>query len=192
MQRHELIEAMQALGLKGMAGAFDEIFSLAVKRQRAPEAIMGELLKAEQTEPQMRSIRYRISAVKLPETKDLIGFEFEETPINAPLVRSLHEGDFLAGKRNIVLVGEAGTGKTHLAIAIAANVVRNSARGRFRQSAGIGSAQWPRRAHRTAIGAAGPHRARRAWLSALRQIVRAVAVSSDLEALREDIDHRDH
>jgi DNA replication protein DnaC len=131
MQRHELIEAMQALGLKGMAGAFDEIFSLAVKRQRAPEAIMGELLKAEQTEPQMRSIRYRISAVKLPETKDLIGFEFEETPINAPLVRSLHEGDFLAGKRNIVLVGEAGTGKTHLAIAIAANVVRNSARGRF-------------------------------------------------------------
>jgi hypothetical protein len=90
MQRHELIEAMQALGLKGMAGAF------AVKRQRAPEAIIGELLKAEQTERQMRSIRYRISAVKLPETKDLIGFEFEETPINAPLVRSLHEGDFLA------------------------------------------------------------------------------------------------
>jgi len=131
MQRHELIEAMQALGLKGMAGAFDEIFSLAVKRQRAPEAIIGELLKAEQTERQMRSIRYRISAVKLPETKDLIGFEFEETPINAPLVRSLHEGDFLAEKRNIVFVGEAGTGKTHLAIAIAANVVRNGARGRF-------------------------------------------------------------
>jgi len=39
---------------------------------------------------------------------------FEGTPINEELVRSLHAGSFLPGRRNIVLVGGTGTGKTHL------------------------------------------------------------------------------
>ncbi|MFD2428978.1 IS21-like element helper ATPase IstB [Sphingobium scionense] len=53
------------------------------------------------------------------------------TPINEGLVRSLHSGAFLPARRNIVLVGGTGTGKTHLAIAITANVVRSGARGRY-------------------------------------------------------------
>ena len=44
--------------------------------------------------------------------------------------RSL-ECAFLANRRNVVMVGGTGTGKTHLAIAITANVVRAGARGRF-------------------------------------------------------------
>lgn len=47
------------------------------------------------------------------------------------LVRSLHSGSILAGQRNIVLIGDTGTGKTHLASAITANVVREGARGRY-------------------------------------------------------------
>ena len=54
-----------------------------------------------------------------------------DTPINESLVRSLHAGSFLPERRNIVLVGGTGTGKTHLALAIAAAVVRAGSRGRF-------------------------------------------------------------
>jgi DNA replication protein DnaC len=43
----------------------------------------------------------------------------------------MHEGGFLATQRNAVLVGGTGTGKSHLAIAMAANCVRNGARARF-------------------------------------------------------------
>jgi len=63
--------------------------------------------------------------------KDLERFSFEGTPINEGLIRSLHDGSFLPARRNIVLVGGTGTGKTHLAIAITANVVRKGARARY-------------------------------------------------------------
>ena len=63
--------------------------------------------------------------------KDLDAFVFEGTPINEGLVRSLHAGSFLARRRNVVLVGGTGTGKTHIAVAITASVVRAGARGRY-------------------------------------------------------------
>jgi DNA replication protein DnaC len=72
-----------------------------------------------------------MTAAKLPAVKDLDAFVFDGTPINEGLVRSLHGGSFLSGRRNVVLVGGTGTGKTHLAIAITANVVRAGARGRY-------------------------------------------------------------
>ena len=40
-------------------------------------------------------------------------------------------GTFVADQRNVVLVGGTGTGKSHLAIAIARALIRNSTRGRF-------------------------------------------------------------
>ncbi len=131
MQRHEMIAAMGALGLKGMAGAFDETVTTGLQRNRTAMEILADLLKAETAHRQAASIRYRMTSAKLPVIKDLDAFAFADTPINEGLVRSLHDGSFLPGRRNVVLVGGTGTGKTHLAIAITANVVRAGARGRF-------------------------------------------------------------
>ena len=47
MQRHEMIDAMRALGLKGMAGAFDEAVTTGVQRQRTTPEILSDLLRAE-------------------------------------------------------------------------------------------------------------------------------------------------
>ena len=131
MQRHEMIEAMRTLGLKGMAGAFDEAVTTGVQRQRTTPEILNDLLRAEAAHRHAASIRYRMTATRLPVVKDLDAFVFEGTPINEGLVRSLHAGSFLPGRRNIVAVGGTGTGKTHLAIAITASVVRAGARGRY-------------------------------------------------------------
>jgi DNA replication protein DnaC len=122
---------MSELKLYGMRAAFDEIITTAVKREHEPQRIVGDLLTAEITEKQARSIRYQISIAKLPLAKDIDDFTFDDTPINETLVRDLVGGNFLAHQRNVVLVGGTGTGKTHLAIAIARACIRDGARGRF-------------------------------------------------------------
>jgi DNA replication protein DnaC len=131
MERSEILTAMGELKLFGMKIAFDEIIGTAVKRQHEPQRIIGDLLTAEIAEKQARSIKYQITIAKLPLAKDIDDFVFNDTPINEALVRDLAGGDFLAHQRNIVLVGGTGTGKTHLAIAIARACIRDGARGRF-------------------------------------------------------------
>jgi DNA replication protein DnaC len=68
---------------------------------------------------------------KLPLAKDLDNFQFEGTPINQTLVNDLAGGGFIAQQRKAVLVGGTGTGKTHLAIAIARSCIRARSRGRL-------------------------------------------------------------
>ena len=131
IERSEILATMVDLKLYGMKAAFDDIITTAVKRQHEPQRIVGDLLQAEIAEKQARSIKYQITIAKLPLAKDLEDFRFAGTPINETLVRDLASGEFLAHERNAVLVGGTGTGKTHLAIAIARACIRNGARGRF-------------------------------------------------------------
>ena len=131
MERIELFDIMGALKLYGMRASYDEIMATAIKREHEPPRIVGDLLKAEIDEKQARSIKYQLTIAKLPLAKDVEDFEFDATPINETLVRDLAGGGFLAEQRNIVLIGGTGTGKTHLAIAVARACIRNGARGRF-------------------------------------------------------------
>ena len=89
MERNEILTAMSELKLYGMKAAFDEIITTAIKRQHEPQRIVGDLLTAEITEKQARSIRYQITIAKLPLAKDVEDFRFDTTPINESLVRDL-------------------------------------------------------------------------------------------------------
>ena len=92
MERSEILDPMGELKLYGMKAAFDEIITTAVKRQHEPQRIVGDLLTAEISEKQARSIKYQITIAKLPLAKDLDDFEFDGTPINETLVRDLAGG----------------------------------------------------------------------------------------------------
>lgn len=131
MERHDLLALMATLHLSGMRAAFDEIVADGLRRQYSFHRMLGSLLSAEVAEKRARSIRYQLGAARLPLTKSLEDFRFAGTPINEPLIRDLHGGGFLATQRNAVLIGGTGTGKSHLAVAILANCIRNGARGRF-------------------------------------------------------------
>jgi DNA replication protein DnaC len=131
MERTEVLDMMSGLQLFGMRSAYDETLATAIKRKHEPQRFVGDLLKAEISEKQARSIRYQLTVAKLPLAKDVEDFVFKDTPINEALVRDPAGGGFIAQQRNVVLVGRTGTGKTHLAIAIARSCIRAGSRGRF-------------------------------------------------------------
>jgi DNA replication protein DnaC len=122
---------MSTLKLYGMRSAYDEGMENGIKRQHEPPRIVGDLLQSEIAEKQARSIRYQLSIAKLPLAKDIDDFDFADTPVNESLVRELATGTFVADQRNVVLVGGTGTGKSHLVVAIARALIRDSTRGRF-------------------------------------------------------------
>ncbi len=142
MERHEVLEMMAALKLAGMRAAFDALLADGLKRQHPVQRIIGELLKAEIADKRARSIKYQMSVARLPLVKQLADFAFTDTPVNEPLVRALAAGDFLANQRNTVLIGGTGTGKSHLAVAIARACIRDGARA-VRRGARTGGALVP-------------------------------------------------
>ena len=132
MSADAMITTLKSLKLFGMAGAIDV---LAVQKapayQKAVDVLEG-LIKAEVAEREVRSVNYQMKIARFPAHRDLTGFDFSESTVNEPLVRSLHRCEFLEEPENIVLVGGPGTGKTHLATAIGVQaIVHHHRRVRF-------------------------------------------------------------
>lgn len=131
MLRDKLLIALDQLHLPGMRSALDEVLAAALKQRHTPERVLLDLLEAELAERTARSIRYRLGVARFPVDKELAGFDFSASPVNEPLVRSLHQGSFLPTHRNVLLIGGTGTGKTHLAIALARHLIIQGTRGRY-------------------------------------------------------------
>jgi len=131
MLRDRLMTAMEQLHLQGMQSVFDEVMAVGLKQRHTSERLLLDLLEAELAERTTRSIRYRLGLAKFPVDKDLDSFEFSASPVHEPQVRSLYQGSFLSRRSNVLLIGGTGTGKTHLAIAIARNVIQQGQRGRY-------------------------------------------------------------
>ena len=131
MERDEVLAMMTTLKLAGMRTAYDDILVDGLKRRHPVQKIIGALLKAEIADKTARSIKYQMASARLPAARELADFDFAASPVNEPLIRDLAGAGFLGARRNIVLVGGTGTGKTHLATAIARACIRKGARGRF-------------------------------------------------------------
>ena len=131
MLRNDILELMEKLKLRGMQSVYDEVLSNGRKSRSTPEKIILEMLKAEAAERYIRSIRYRMGQARFPALKDIDSFDFKGASVDENQIRSMYQGDFIEEHTNLIFVGGTGTGKTHLAIAIAAQAIRNGKKSKF-------------------------------------------------------------
>jgi DNA replication protein DnaC len=83
-------------------------------------AYLLALCELELVDRERRAAERRLKAARFPATKTLDEFDFDAQPaVNKPLALELAKGDWLDQRENLLLVGPSGTGKTHLAIALA-------------------------------------------------------------------------
>lgn len=129
----ELIAELKELRLHGMAAAWAELLEHGTNAGvDSSRWLIEHLLQAESTDRAMRSVRHQMHAAKFPVHRDLAGFDFAISPVDRKLVMQLADMSFTEHAHNVVLVGGPGTGKSHLATAIAvAGITRHGKRVRF-------------------------------------------------------------
>ena len=124
---------LKNLHLYGMAAAWSEWQAEYAIQQKPvmPEVWLDRLIKAEQVDRQARSLSYQHRAARFPIHRDLIQFEWHETPLQQARVEQLATASFMEQAYNLILVGGTGTGKTHLATALAVAAIHQGKRVRF-------------------------------------------------------------
>jgi DNA replication protein DnaC len=129
--RDDIINLMHQLKLSGMIESYDEIIADGIKRKASISYVLSGLLKSEAKTRKLKAIRNRMKVAKFDENKDLHDFIFSDTPINSEQIMNLYNCDFVKTSRNIIMIGGSGTGKSHLATAIAQKAVRQEYKASF-------------------------------------------------------------
>jgi DNA replication protein DnaC len=125
MTADAMITTLKALKLFGMADTISNLAEQGAPAYQQAVPILETLLKAEVAEREVRSINYQMKAARFPAYRDLAGFDFAQSSVDEALIRALHRCEFLDDAQNVVFVGGPGTGKTHLATAIAVQAIQH-------------------------------------------------------------------
>ena len=117
---------------------FVTIAEQAVKENQSHVRYLEALLALECEERDRHAITNRIREAQLPRIKTLEEFDFGQAPrIPAAKIRELAEGGYIDRHEPVVLLGECGTGKSHLATGLCLAACRQKRRVRFVTAAAL-------------------------------------------------------
>jgi DNA replication protein DnaC len=128
-----LVEAhARELHLPAIRQRFRALATEATREQQTPLAYLAALLEAEVTERAERRERRRLLDARFPQTKRLEDFRFADNPtVPQATIAALAEGSWITDRESVILIGDSGTGKTHLATALAVCACQAGRRVRF-------------------------------------------------------------
>jgi len=115
----QLQTKLRRLRLAHMATHVEALNAESIRQQHSYLEFLSALVEGELSARDNKGLAKRIKAAHFPVQKTLEEFDFDFQPkLDVKLVKTLASGDFITKKENVILVGQPGTGKTHLAIAL--------------------------------------------------------------------------
>ena len=139
MDRHTLLETdLKQLKLPTFVQNYRKFTEDATKANQGYEAFLLALAEQEVAQREANRQRQCIKAAHLPLLKELADFDFSCVPsLNKQHVLDLARGNYLPKAEPILMVGNPGLGKTHVAISLALAACRQGQRVRFYTAAGL-------------------------------------------------------
>jgi DNA replication protein DnaC len=131
LQEQSIRQHCKMLRMPTIGGQFARLAEAASRAGQSHVGYLDALLTAEMEERESRAITRLLHEAKLPRMKTLDAFEFDRSGVSAAQLRTLAEGDYVTKAEPILLVGEAGTGKTHVSTALGVAACRQRRRVRF-------------------------------------------------------------
>lgn len=131
-------QSCRAARLPAVAAHFERMAGEAAKANQTHVRYLDALLRVECEERDRHAVENRIRDAQLPRAKTLEDFDFEKSPnLPAARIRDLAEGGYIERSEPVVLLGDCGTGKTHLATGLCVAACRQKRRVRFTTAAGL-------------------------------------------------------
>src|SRR5450756_2864003 len=138
LQEATIKQHCKALRMPMMAMQFSSLAEQAVKEKKTHTGYLEALLTAEVEERERNTIERRIKEAHLPRVKTLEEFDYTQTPmVGAAKMRELSEGGYIERAEPVVLIGDCGTGKTHLLSGLCVAACRQKRRVRFTTAAAL-------------------------------------------------------
>jgi DNA replication protein DnaC len=136
--QHQVIrQYCRALRMPAIGSQFAHLAEVAVREGQTHASYLETLLTAEMEERESRAIARLLHEARLPRMKTLDEFEFGRSAVPAALIRELADGAYVGKAEPVLLVGESGTGKTHLATGLCVAACRQRRRVRFATAAAL-------------------------------------------------------
>jgi DNA replication protein len=128
----QIDQSALTLKLPGLRRAFREKLREGLEIGLSPLEYLNACLEAEVASRQENELRRNLAAARFPVIKTLDMFDFPAIPsLSKEKIRDLSSGKAWSAHENVLLVGQVGTGKTHIAIALGMEALKSGAKVRF-------------------------------------------------------------
>jgi DNA replication protein DnaC len=114
----DLVEGLRRLKLAAMRQLAPELLLTAKTQRWAPEELLRTLIEAEITARDASNARTRLKTAGFPVIKTLDEFDLSVSSINKASFDYLASLEWITARENLCLVGPAGTGKSHVLVAL--------------------------------------------------------------------------
>ncbi len=127
----DLVEGLRRLKLAAMRRLAPELLVTAKTQRWAPEELLRTLIEAEIAARDASNARTRLKTAAFPVIKTLDEFDLGVSSINKATLDYLRSLEWITARENLCLVGPAGTGKSHLLVALGVAAVAAGHRVRY-------------------------------------------------------------